>query len=614
MSDPTPPSPLVWADDGQPRSRLYGDVYFSTEDGLAESRAVFLNGCGLPQAWAGRARFVVAELGFGTGLNILALLDLWRATREPGAHLHIFSLEAHPLEVGEARRALLAWPELADLARLLTDRWPGQARGLHRVDLPEVSATLDLAVMDAREALEGWDGRADAWFLDGFSPALNPRMWDEALMMLVAQRSAPGARAATFTVAGAVRRGLQAAGFAVEKRPGHGRKRERLEAGLPGARLATSPPRVAIVGAGIAGASAARALRALGCRPILIEAETPGAGASGNPAALVTPRLDAGLGPLAALFAQAYGRAVRLYEDTPDAILSRGVLQLAGDERDLGRFAKIAASDLFEPGALVLREPSQARRTLGEPVPAALDLTGALSIAPATILADWCGEVRLARVAGLACQDSVWRLLDPVGAMIAEADVVILATGHQPLWPEPEIRPVRGQASWIEAAGGVQAAAWGGYVLPTRDGLLFGATHDRDDVATDLRPADHERNRATLATALPQLAGRLADRPVDGRASVRATTADHLPLAGAAPGAAYGLFLLGGLGSRGFCLAPLLAEHVAALVLGAPSPLPRGISELVDPARFLLRAARRGRNSVPGSPNGRPGTLAEGST
>ena len=609
MSDPTQPSPLVWADDGQPRSRLFGDVYFSTEDGLAESRAVFLAGCGLPEAWAGRARFVVGELGFGTGLNILALLDLWRTTREPGAHLHIFSLEAHPLGAGEARRALSAWPELSDLARLLTDRWPGHARGLHRVDLPEVSATLDVAVMDAHAALEGWDGRADAWFLDGFSPALNPGMWDDDLMMLVGQRSAPGARAATFTVAGAVRRGLQAAGFVVEKRPGHGRKRERLEASLPGSRRATPPPRVAIVGAGIAGASAARALRALGCRPVLIEADTPGAGASGNPAALVTPRLDAGLGPLAALFAQAYGRALQLYEDTPDAILSRGVLQLVGDERDLGRFAKIAASDLFEPGALVLRGPAQASQTLGEPVVDALDLTGALSVAPATVLADWCGEILRTSVADLACQDGVWRLVDSDGATIAEAEAVILATGHQPLWPEPGIRPVRGQASWIEAPDNVQAAAWGGYVLPTRNGLLFGATHDRDDVTTDVRSADHDRNRATLATALPQLSRRLRGLPVGGRASVRATTADHLPLAGAAPGSADGLFLLGGLGSRGFCLAPLLAEHVAALALGAPSPLSRGVSELVDPARFGLRAARRGRDSVPRSRGHGPGTL-----
>lgn len=600
MSDAAPPSPLVWADDGQPRSRLYGDVYFSTEDGLAESRAVFLAGCGLPEAWAGRDRFVVGELGFGTGLNILALLDLWRTTAAPGAHLHIFSLEAHPLSADEARRALAAWPELADLAQLLTDRWPGQARGFHRIELPEARATLDLAVMDAHAALSGWAGRADAWFLDGFSPALNPAMWDEALLALVAARSAPGARVATFTVAGAVRRGLLAAGFSVDKRPGHGRKRERLEARWPGEAASHPRPRVAVVGAGIAGASAVRALRALGCEPLLIEAEAAGAGASGNPAALVTPRLDAGLGPLAALFAQALARAGQLYAAIPDAILSRGVLQLAESPKDLERFGRIAASDLFEPGALALRTPSEVSERLGEPVAAALDLTGALVVEPAAILAAWCGEALRARVAGLSRRDGVWILVDAEGRTLSEAEAVILATGCEALWPDPELRPVRGQASWTQDGETTRAAAWGGYVLSTRDGLLFGATHDRDDTGAEVREADHDRNRATLAAALPELASRIAEAPLGGRAAVRATTADRLPLAGPAPGAAPGLFLLGGFGSRGFCAAPLLAEHVAALALGAPSPLPADLAELVDPGRFARRAARRGRNSAPG--------------
>src|SRR6187402_3136202 len=113
------PSPLVWQD-GQPRSRLFGDIYYSLEDGLAETRAVFLDGCGLPAAWAGRRRFVVGELGFGTGLNIAALLDLWRRERPPGGQLHIFSVEAHPIAAADADRALAHWPELADIAGLLT--------------------------------------------------------------------------------------------------------------------------------------------------------------------------------------------------------------------------------------------------------------------------------------------------------------------------------------------------------------------------------------------------------------------------------------------------------------------------------------------------------------
>src|SRR5690606_23732940 len=145
-----------------PRSRRFGDVYFSLQDGLAESRAVFLAGCGLPEAWRGRRRFTVAELGFGTGLNILALLELWRRERPDGGQLHIFSVEAHPLSAADAARAHAAWSELAELSALLASRWPGRTPGVHRVDLPEVDAILDLAVMDAAEALANWSGKADA--------------------------------------------------------------------------------------------------------------------------------------------------------------------------------------------------------------------------------------------------------------------------------------------------------------------------------------------------------------------------------------------------------------------------------------------------------------------
>lgn len=586
-------SPLTWTDNGQPRSRLFGDVYFSAQDGLAETRAVFLQGCGLPGAWAGRRRFAVGELGFGTGLNIAALLQLWREAGPPGAHLHVFSVEAYPMTADEAARALAHWPELADITALLTARWPGRARGLHRVDLPELSATLDLAIMDVVPALEGWSGAADAWFLDGFAPAANPGMWSEEVLALVAARSAPGARAATFTVAGQVRRGLAAAGFAVEKRPGFGRKRERLEARLPGE--AVDPPvrRIAIVGAGVAGAAAARAVRALGGDALVVEAEAPGAGGSGNPAALVTPRLDAGLSEASRLFAQAFARASRLYAGLPDAILGRGVLQLAFEARDTARFEKIAGSDVFEPGALSVLPPEAVTARLGEPAPAALDQVTALVVAPRPILDAWTGPVRHAAVAGLERAAAGWRLLDAAGEEIAAADAVIVAAGlaSRVLVPGLPLQPVRGQASWSAEAAHVPAAAWGGYVVPMPGGLLFGATHDRDDAGTDLRPADHRRNLDTLAKALPALAARIDAERLEGRASVRAVSPDRLPLAGAAD--QEGLYVLTGFGSRGFAFAPLLAEHVAALALGAPSPISRAAADLVAPDRFARRAARR---------------------
>jgi len=597
-ADPDPTaSPLTWTDDGQPRSRLYGDVYFSTADGLAESRAVFLAGCGLPDAWRGRGRFVVGELGFGTGLNILALLDLWRREGPAGGRLHVFSIEAHPLSAAEATRALGAWPELADLAEMFTLRWPGAARGVHRVELPELRAILDVAVMDVAPALEGWAGRADAWFLDGFAPAANPAMWRDEVLALVAQRSAPGARAATFTVAGAVRRGLAQAGFEVAKRSGFGRKRERLEARLAGRAPADpSGPRVAIVGGGIAGAAAARAVRALGGKALLIEAEALGAGASGNPAALVTPRLDAGLGDAARLFAQAFARAVQLYETIPEAVIARGVVQLAARPADADRFARIAAGDLFEPGALALLAPETSARLTGAAPRPGLDQVRALVVEPQAILSRWAGETRPGRVASLEQDGATWILRDGAGQAIAQAEAVILAAGldNAAFAPGLPLSAVRGQVSWTSFAGPVPAAAWGGYVAPTRQGLIFGATHDRGDAGTDLRDDDHARNLATLAETLPDLAAPLQGARLEGRASVRAVTPDRLPVAGPAPDGRRGLYVLAGFGSRGFAHAPLLAEHVAALALGAPSPLPSPLQAVVDPGRFAARAARRG--------------------
>jgi tRNA 5-methylaminomethyl-2-thiouridine biosynthesis bifunctional protein len=579
---------LIWTEAGEPRSGRFGDVYFSAEDGLAESRAVFLEGCGLPEAWAGRRHFTVAELGFGTGLNIVALLDLWSRTRPQGARLNVFSIEGYPLSRDEASRALFRWPELGSIVDVLISRWPSSTPGFHRVDLPELDAVLDLAVGDAAWALEQWAGRADAWFLDGFAPSTNPEMWSDAVLDGIAARSAPDARLATFTVAGAVRRGLAERGFTVEKRPGHGRKRERLEARRIGPPVeAADLPRVAILGAGVAGAALVRAFRHEGVTPVMLEAKGVGAGASGFPSALVTPRFDLGDADIAALFAQALERAGALYRTIPDAVVAEGVIQRTAMERDVARFARVAEQALWEPGSMTARADGS------------LNMAAALTVCPQAILKPWLEgvELALARVEGLAARSSGWSIRTETGEAL-DADAVIIAAGWglSGLLGELAVSPVRGQADWVEADQ-PPALAWGGYVAPTADGFLFGATHDRGDTATDVRAGDTERNLTTLATRLPDLAETARKATVQSRAAVRATTRDRLPLAGAFPGRP-GLFVLGGLGSRGFCLAPLLAEHVAALVLGWPSPLPSGIARRIDPGRPAALAQPLGRDDA----------------
>ena len=584
---------LDWTQDGAPRSRLFDDVYFSREGGLEESRAVFLEGCGLPAAWQGRRRFVVGELGFGTGLNILALLELWRRARPDGGRLHIFSIEGFPLSPADAARALEAWPGLADLAEPLIRRWP-TAEGFHRIDFPELGASLDLAVTEAAEALQAWSGQADAWFLDGFSPSRNPQMWRQEVLDLVAQRSAPGAQAASFTVAGAVRRGLDAAGFRVERRPGFGRKAERLQAsfGARAAVAAPSPPRVAIIGAGIAGAALARAFRAEGVEALAISGAA--VAASGNPAALVTPRFDAGGGVMARLHAQAFARACALYQDeVPQAVIARGVLQLEAAPRDAGRFDTIAASALFEPGVLQRLDAGGAASRLGEPAAdGGIRIAEGLVVEPQRVLDAWLAGARRLRAeaAEVRRTSEGWEVLDARGEVLALADVVCLAGGYgsKALWPELALAPVRGQASFLDWPERPQAAAWGGYVIPTRRGLLFGATHGRGREDVEVLPAEHQRNLEALAKARPALAAALSGRALEGRAALRAATPDHAPIAGVL---APGLMVLGGLGGRGFTLAPLLAEHLAAQALGAPSPLPRPLALAVGGRTFKARAA-----------------------
>ena len=593
----TSPPVIDWSS-GAPRAVAFDDGYFARGDGLAESRAVFLEGLGLPAAWAGRTRFTVGELGFGTGLNVLALLQLWSARRpSPVCRLHVFSVEAHPLARADACHALAAWPELAGLAAPLLAAWPRGRAGLHRIAWPELGATLDLVVGEALPAVEGWAGAADGWMLDGFAPSRNPDMWSAELLAAVAARSRPGARAATFTVAGAVRRALQAAGFDVAKHPGHGTKRERLEARLPGLAAATPPPaRAVVVGAGVAGAAMARALRREGVAVTVVAGADEGAsgGASANAAALVSPRLDAGLGPVARLSALAFAHAGGVYlSETAEAVIARGALRLATGPRDPGRFGRIAGSDLFDPGALALLDAEATAAALGEADggSGALHEADALVVEPAAVRRAWLAGARRVRggVAALERDGDAWRLVDADGAELARGGVVVLAGGAAGagLLPGLHLRAVRGQA---ETAAGVDpggAATWGGYAVPTRDGVLWGATHLRDDADIRPRPEEHDANLATLASVRPRLAAAVRALPpgaVESRASVRAATPDHLPVAGPVPGAP-GLWTLTGLGGRGFTWAPLLAEEVAARIAGAPPPLPRDLARLVAPDR-----------------------------
>ncbi len=218
---------VSWDANDVPRSSVFGDTFYTRSDGQAETAYVFINGNGLPDRWVGTENISIAELGFGTGLNFLETWRCWIAARSPAQQLIFTSFEAFPISADDMARALARWQTLAPLGSALVSRWR-QAPGLPVLWQMDDQTRLQIIPGKAGGSLKGWDGRADAWYLDGFSPARNPGMWGRDLLLQVYDHTSPGGSFATYTAAGAVRRNLEAAGFVVNRRKGFAGKREML--------------------------------------------------------------------------------------------------------------------------------------------------------------------------------------------------------------------------------------------------------------------------------------------------------------------------------------------------------------------------------------------------
>ncbi len=208
---------LEWRDELIPVSTRFDDPYFSLDNGLNETRHVFLAGNDLPERFA--PGFHIAELGFGTGLNLLATWQAWEQSGQT-TPLRFTSFEAFPMSADEMQRALQAFPELAPYAARLVKAW-AEDPSLKTLE----GLQAEVVIGDARSTLAQQAWQADAWFLDGFSPAKNPELWDAELMQAVGAHTARDGTAATYTAAGFVRRNLEEAGFDVTRVPGFGRKR-----------------------------------------------------------------------------------------------------------------------------------------------------------------------------------------------------------------------------------------------------------------------------------------------------------------------------------------------------------------------------------------------------
>lgn len=658
------PAKLYFDNEGTPVSCDFDDVYFSRENGLEESRHVFLQGNQLTERFASHQRswLLVAETGFGSGLNFLALWQAFEQFRtiQPQAslkRLHVISFEKHPMRPEDLRQAHQHWPELIFWAKQLQQQWPLILPGCHRLLFNHGQITLDLWFGDINQTLLQTDAslyqQIDAWFLDGFSPAKNPDMWTDTLFCSMAKLTRPGGTAATFSVAGLVRRGLQQAGFSVQKRKGFARKREMLSARLTQniviphpypwyQRQPASSEHIAIIGGGIASALLALALLRRGLKVTLYCADSiPAQGASGNHQGALYPLFSPYDPAINRFFPTAFTFARRLYDALPVRFDHQwcAVTELAYNQQIRRKIRQIL--DSAPPASLAQAvSAQQASARCGVPLEhAGIEYPAAGWVCPAQLTS---AILALAEQQGLQThyQHRVctihyrngWHMQFANGSQ-QQHPVLVLANGWQiSQFSQTEnlpVSPVAGQISHIPTSAGLkqlrQVLCYGGYLTPYHPITLnhcLGASHHRDEQQARYRLEDQQYNLQRLTDCLSQQSWPLQiDISANqARSSVRCAIRDHLPLVGNAPDyhatlAQYAslasqvsrpqqvpaapyhpdLFLLGAFGSRGLCSAPLAAEILAAQISGEPMPLDHTTLNELNPNRLWIRKLLKGK-------------------
>ncbi|WP_421337284.1 bifunctional tRNA (5-methylaminomethyl-2-thiouridine)(34)-methyltransferase MnmD/FAD-dependent 5-carboxymethylaminomethyl-2-thiouridine(34) oxidoreductase MnmC [Aeromonas veronii] len=655
---------LDWNEAGTPVSSDFGDVYFSNDNGLSETRYVFLQQNRLPARFSHHDSdsFVIGETGFGTGLNFLATMQafLEQAPQSGnGSRLHFISFEKYPLTQDDLRKALAAWPELDHLSQDLIAQWPLPVSGCHRLHFAGGRIRLDLWFGDIKDMLpqvpHRAEGLVDAWYLDGFSPAKNPEMWTQELFDGLARLARPDCSIATFTCAGFVRRGLIAAGFAMKKVKGHGSKREMLVGDRTDkqpqhtivpwyARPAGRAGEVVIIGGGIASAMMALSLVERGRKVTLLCADgEPATGASGNRQGALYPLLNGEHDALSRFYSLAFGyarqRLLALAERHPIAFELCGVTQLGYDDKSAAKLAKMSQGP-FPSKLMHSLSTAEVEQVVGLPCghsgvsypqggwlcPA--DFTrAAIKEAQASGLLEVVFKTEVVAITELA---DGWQVESQDGRHW-QAPNLVVAAGHQlpALLPFAELPlyPVRGQVSHVPTTASLRQLStvlcYDGYLTPMHnDQHCIGASYGRNQSSLEFRAEEQIQNQVRLQACLLEQTWP-AEVDVSGneaRVGVRCASRDHLPVVGpvarlqgladhyaqlqhdqhnAQPLPLHpGLYVLGALGSRGLCSAPLCGELLASEICGDPLPLAADLLEALHPARYWVRKLLKGKALV----------------
>lgn len=620
------PAHISLTDDGIPRSDRYEDVYHTSSGALGQARHVFLGGNDLPARWQMREHFTIVETGFGLGNNFLATWQAWREDESACERLHFLSVEKHPL-LKEDLGPLLArgnFPE--DMTRALLAQWPEPLPGAHRLEFDGGHVVLTVFFGEVEPELRRMAARADALFLDGFSPAKNPEMWSIQVFRALAALSDTETSLATWSVSAMVRNGLTEAGFEVSREEGFSGKREMLRGRYRGARPRQSPVserKALIVGAGLAGAAIAERLAARDFEVEILEAREDFAqGASGNLAGAFRPLPSKDDNPISRITRAGYLYGLRhlsMLERQEHPVLweACGVLHLARSADQETKQRKVLEAHQWPESYVTWINSDEATRKAGHTAayggwwfprggwiqPRSLV---AANLAKAGNRASFRASSNVARIERV---EGRWRALASDGHCIAEAPHLILANAHDAKrllaadWLP--LRAARGQVSHLPMA---QLAPLGivvcgqGYITPGIGGhAALGASFVVDDFDLALREDEHAENLEKLGRMLPGLKDAPGSTDMDGRVSLRPVSIDRLPMVGQVPavttGSGYnldtlprreGLWLITGFGARGLVWSSLCGELLASQICGEALPLESDLVASLDPARFVI--------------------------
>lgn len=545
---------------GTIRSEEFDDIYFSPENGWDETNHVFLKGNNLASRLGAPRHFTVGETGFGTGLNFFAAWELFDRVKKAGQRFTFLSFEKHPLSAAQIKEALVPWHERigARLERFLS--WyelivPGE-HILHVAD----DVTLRLVIGDINDTIAGVQANVDAWFLDGFAPAKNPAMWSDEVFKHIGRLSAGGATAATFSSAGVVKRGLQSAGFEIEKVQGYGSKRDMVVGRNQFPRSVNdSVQKIAIIGGGIAGCAAAYEAYRAGHAVTLFEAEGALAlRASGNKTGLYNPRFRKLWDAEAQLYSNGFCHAARFYKHLEGIEYNRtGTLHLLTDaEKEARMRAMNTAWGWPETHARILNA-QEASDIAGVTLPVgALYLPEGGSVSPPLLCEALTKNIEK-------------RFNEKLEVLPEGFDAVVIANAYAAVKLLPElvdkIHTVRGQIGFADANATSTKLktnlCYGGYLAPAMNGVhAVGSTYQKWLEDEEVRSEDNAEIITKLEEAVPALAGL---KIKEARAALRTTSKTHLPL----HGHIYtpmrdNLYISIAHGSHGLTTAPFLAYNL----------------------------------------------------